>query len=135
MKVVLDTNVIVSALLKTYSIPAEILRMFISGELILCYDTRIITEYKEVLMRDKFKFDKNDIDDILFYIEHSGDKIAAGKTKYKTLDKDDQMFLEAGIFGRAKFIITGNKADYPADVKEIKIVTPKEFIEKYCKCK
>ena len=56
MKVVIDTNVIVSGLLTPFGNSAEIVRMITSGKLNLCFDARILTEYEEVLKRPKFKF-------------------------------------------------------------------------------
>ena len=59
MRIVLDTNVLVSGLLTPFGSSGEIVRMVFSGELILCIDARILSEYKEVLNRPKFKFDEN----------------------------------------------------------------------------
>ncbi len=56
MKIVLDTNVLVSGLLTPYGAAAEIVRLIASGVLSVCYDTRILLEYQEVLARPKFQF-------------------------------------------------------------------------------
>lgn len=49
MKIVVDTNVVVSGLLKPQSNPAEILNLILSRQVVLCADSRIINEYREVL--------------------------------------------------------------------------------------
>ena len=72
MKVVLDTNVLVSGMLKPFSIPGEILRRVGSGLLTLCFDARILAEYREVLNRPKFKLDRDDVSIVLEYIQESG---------------------------------------------------------------
>ena len=62
MKIVLDTNVLVSGLLTPFGSSGEIVRMVFSGELLLYIDARILTEYKDVLHRPKFKFNKENIE-------------------------------------------------------------------------
>ena len=56
MKIVLDTNVLISGLLTPFGSSGEILRIMFSGELALCLDARILAEYKDVLHRPKFKW-------------------------------------------------------------------------------
>jgi len=77
MKIVLDTNVIVSGLISPYGNPAEIIRMVSVGEIRLCYDARIITEYKEVLRRPKFQFNPEKIDIILDQIQYPGEIVSS----------------------------------------------------------
>ena len=50
MQIVLDTNVLVSGLLYPFSVSGEIIRLIARGDLKLCYDSRIISEYKDVLL-------------------------------------------------------------------------------------
>ncbi len=56
MLVVIDTNILVSALWSKNGLPAKILSMVVSGVLVPCFDDRILCEYKDVLNRPKFKF-------------------------------------------------------------------------------
>jgi len=53
VKVVVDTNVIVSGILKPESPPAKILNLVLSEKLLICADSRIISEYRNVLLREK----------------------------------------------------------------------------------
>ena len=69
MKVVIDTNVLVSALLKPYSKPATILNMIIAGQIIPCFDARIFNEYERVLVRKKFGFDPFLVEIFLRYLK------------------------------------------------------------------
>jgi len=72
MKVVLDTNVIVSGLLSPFGRAGEIMRLVASGKLELCYDARIISEYKSVLLRNKFSFLKESVEDLIDQIRFAG---------------------------------------------------------------
>jgi putative PIN family toxin of toxin-antitoxin system len=62
VKVVLDTNVIVSALINPYGAPASILGLVLEEKIELCYDTRILIEYRDVVMRPKFGFVQTEMD-------------------------------------------------------------------------
>ena len=59
--VVIDTNVLVSALMKPESIPGVILEEALSGRIMPLLNSEILDEYEEVLSRRKFKFDHRDI--------------------------------------------------------------------------
>ena len=58
MKVVPDTNVIISGLINVDGTPAQIVNLLINGRITLLYDGRILQEYAEVLNRKKFGFKK-----------------------------------------------------------------------------
>ncbi len=127
MNIVLDTNVIVSALINSEGTPAQILNLSISGKIILLYDNRILSEYEEVLKREKFGFEKEWVNVIIDFIKNEGEFIAAEPLSSKFEDEADKKFYEVAKSGNAKYLITGNKKHYP---KEKLIVTPKEYIEK-----
>ena len=130
MRIVLDTNVLVSGLLTPFGSSGEIVRMVFSGELILCIDARILSEYKEVLNRPKFNFDKNKIAILIDFIMQYGQVVSSSPLKRPLPDPDDEPFLEVAIAGKVKILITGNKVHYPSvSRKGIKVLSPSEFIE------
>ena len=89
MRVVLDTNVIVSALINPYGAPASILGLVLEEKIELCYDTRILIEYRDVLMRPKFGFIQTEIDGLLEYIKEIGSLYIAANTGIRLKDPDD----------------------------------------------
>jgi putative PIN family toxin of toxin-antitoxin system len=128
--IVLDTNIIVSALITPFGNASRILDMVISGDLAVLYDDRIITEYREVLVRKKFGFAEKDVHMLIEQIEAEGLRIAS--TVYnKTLpDKDDIPFLEVALSGKADALITGNKRHFKVNPAEgLKILSPDEFLK------
>ena len=134
MKVVVDTNVLVSGLLGAYTNPGEIVRMVSSGSLELCHDSRILEEYREVLLRPKFSFQKKDVDFLLDKIHSSGHVVAAQPLDFSLADPDDEPFLEVALSGQARFVITGNLKDYaPYHGKSPKVISPKDFLKVYKK--
>lgn len=127
MKIVIDTNVLVSGLINPKGVPANILNLILNGKIIVLYDNRILREYETVLSRKKFKFKKETIEPLIDFIKHEGSFIAAEPLKIKFKDEDDKMFLEVAKSGNAEYLITGNIVHF---LNEQFIVTPREFIEK-----
>ena len=136
MKVVLDTNVVVSGLISPFGAPGEIVRMVASGALELCYDARVLSEYRSVLLRQKFSFDQAHVEDLLDQIEACG-HVTAGKLLTERLsDSDDEPFLEVALGGEAHYLVTGNLKHYPAKKRQgMRVVSPTEFLEIYRKKK
>jgi len=128
--IVLDTNIIVSALITPFGNAAKILDMVISRDLNLLYDDRILSEYREVLLRKKFGFAENDVDILLEYIETEGLRITSTISNEPLLDKDDIPFLEVAMSGKADALVTGNKRHFKVkSVKDLKILSPEEFLK------
>ena len=129
MKVVLNTNVLLSGLLKPYGKPAAILRLVLSGALQVAYDGRILSEYRTVLLREKFHFSREMVDALLEQIEAEGFFVVARPLKKHLPDPDDEPFLEVALSGKVDALITGNKRHYPASAsKGVAVLTPTEFL-------
>ena len=77
MKIVLDTNVLVSGLLTPFGNCGEIVRMLTSEEITLCIDSRILVEYEEVLSRPQFNIASQKAAAVIEYIQASAEKHAA----------------------------------------------------------
>ena len=132
MKIVLDTNVLVSGLLKPFRSSGEIVRLISSGILTILYDSRVLLEYQDVLYRPKFQLDTQNIETLLTYIKQNGRVISAGPLKKRLPDPDDEPFLEVAIAGQAACLITGNTKHFPKQSRQgIKIFSPSEFIDFY----
>lgn len=125
---VIDTNVLVSALLtsNTESKPKQIVEMALKGDIIPLYCAEILTEYEEVLSRDKFPFKSENIADILAAIKRFG--IDPGKTPADEYfpDPKDTVFYEVALAKKDSFLITGNAKHFP---DRMNVVTPSEFLE------
>ena len=134
-KVVIDTNVIVSSLIQK-SYPYLIINdLFIEGKFDLCVSDQIMAEYYEVLARPKFEKFQNFFvraEALFADIETEAKKYFPTITVNLISDKDDNIFLELADECDADFIITGNTTDFTfSTYKQTKIVTPKEYWEKY----
>jgi len=132
MRTVVDTNVLVSGLLKPYGAPGEIVRMVASGVLRVCHDARILAEYREVLRRPKFGFRPSDVEALLDYIRSNGLAVSATPLLRRLSDRDDEMFLEVALAGAVRYLITGNLSDYEGDTTlPVHVISPTRFIAWY----
>ncbi len=132
MKIVLDTNVLISALLSPEGSPAALLGLIINEKVKLLYDNRILSEYIEVLNRKKFNFKQEWIEPLIDFIRNEGEFIIATPIFKSFKDDDDKKFYEVAKSADANYIITGNVNHFP---KEALIKTPKEFLDIYYKIK
>jgi putative PIN family toxin of toxin-antitoxin system len=132
VRIVLDTNVLVSGLLNPNGNPGRVLDLFLADELTLLVDDRILSEYREVLRRPKFRFDADDVTDLLDLIETTGARVVAPPLEIPLRDKPDLAFLEVAVAGRAECLVTGNIRDFrlPANVA-IRVETPVEFVRRW----
>ena len=134
MKIVLDTNVLVSGLLTPFGSSGEIVRMLFSGELTLHIDARILSEYQDVLSRPKLMFNKDQSSILVDFIKQYAHFISSSPLKNHLPDPDDEPFLEVAVAGDVKSLVTGNTAHYPVSLREgINVHSPSEFIEFYRK--
>lgn len=129
MRVVLDTNILVSAFLKPHSLTAKILRLALQKEIEPAVDNRIINEYKPVLARPKFDLQEEKVKNILDLLISRSLKAPAINIFVKLPDEDDAPFLEVALAVKTKHLVTGNKKHYPAKLcTGVKIVSPREFL-------
>ena len=132
-KIILDTNVIVSALIQQ-GYPYKVVdKVLTSGDIGLCVSEKLLQEYYEVLFRPKF----SNITDffvnahvLLLRIETISQKFQPQITLDILPDKDDNMLLELAEESKADFLITGNINDFIIpSYKQTRILTPKEYLE------
>lgn len=131
MRIVLDTNILVSALLTPSGFPATILDLITVGELTPVVDDRILAEYREVLRRPRFSFRTGDVDELVAYLDRVAEHVVAIPLGVHIPDLDDLPFLEVAVVSKVEALITGNKKDYGPPPKGLKISSPAEFLQFY----
>ena len=130
MIIVLDTNVLVSGLLNPHGAPGRIMSLVVAGEMTLCYDARILDEYRQVLRYEKFQFDQAHAANLIDEIQSSGIPVAAKPLGFVLPDRDDEKFLEVAIAGRAESLVTGNSKHYKTRSRlPVKIIAPADALK------
>jgi putative PIN family toxin of toxin-antitoxin system len=131
MFVVIDTNVLVSALLNPYGKPAAVLSLVLDEKVHICYDSRIIAEYIDVLNRPKFNLTAKEVDELIDFLKHSGNSCTASSEKVKSTHADDMPFAQVCLSIEAEYLITGNTGHFPKRFARTSVVTPSSFLEKF----
>jgi len=132
LKVVLDTNVIVSALLKPRSHPARIFRLILQGDLQIIVNEHILAEYFEVLSRPKFDLENSKVKVILELIREKGIIAPSVPQTFNLPDSSDEPFLEAALAAGADALITGNLKHFPKNhCRGQSVVNPKQFVTRF----
>ena len=126
---VIDTNVLVSAMLKSSSIPGTILKEALVGKITPLLNSEILCEYQEVLCREKFSFPKDTVDVLMDGLIRRGVFIDAKPIVELIPDPKDVVFYAVVMEARkidAAYLVTGNLKHFP--IKSF-VVTPKEMQE------
>ena len=127
MFAVLDTNVLVSAFWSRDGKPARIIALVQNGVITPCFDFRIIEEYRGVLQRKKFGFEKGEINQFLSQIENDGLSVVPVPLSIPFVDEADRKFFETAKHCNAR-LITGNVRHFPQDIL---VVSPADFLAKF----
>lgn len=130
IRVVIDTNVLVSALLQPQGLPAQVLLVTIAGPTVrLCVSGEVYAEYEEVIGRPRFKRSKSEIADTLRAIREMGIWVKPSHKVRACTDPDDDVFLECAQAAGAHYLVTGNLKHFPSQWADTLIVTPHQFLD------
>jgi len=101
IRVVLDTNILISALLQPQGLPARTFLIALAGTTAqLCVSGDVYAEYEEVIRRPKFKRSETIIDHALRAIRENGFWVKPSEKVRACSDPDDDMFLECAEAAR-----------------------------------
>lgn len=126
---VIDTNVLVSAMLKWNSVPGNVMELAFNGTIIPIFNDDIIKEYVNVLSRPKFHLTQDIIDDVIGTIRDKGVYINEETIDIDLPDPKDRVFYEVVMEERKDkdaYLVTGNIKHFPT---EPFIVTPRQMID------
>ena len=129
MSIVVDTNVLVSGLLRAGSPPAAVLDLVLSRQVRLAFDERIFAEYADVLARPEFDFPSEHVHTILDFLWRVGERIRPEALALRLPDPDDAMFLEVAVSALAGALVSGNLRHYPLGQRRgVRVMTPREYV-------
>jgi len=128
VRVVLDTNVLISAALTPGGLEAGVVSAAIAGTLEVWVTAEVWAEYEEVLARPKFASVRGASLSILEALRlraRTTQPVAVLKT---AIDPDDNRFLECAEAARADFLVTGNLRHYPAECGVTRTVNARQLL-------
>lgn len=127
LRLVLDTNIVVSAALKPDGLQRTVLLLAMTRPARLHVSAAILSEYRIVLSRPEFKIRKGLRQQFLQRIEDRSHVVIPSRQIHVTSDPDDNAFLECAEAARADYLVTGNLRHFPRFWKQTKIITSREF--------
>lgn len=134
-RVVLDTNVLVSAALDTqkrlvpHGRPALCLVAAFTGFATLVTSEELLDEYARVLVRPKFRFPKRKVDAFCARLRAESKIVDPVEIPADIVtDPGDTMVLATAVAGRAQYLVTGNTRHFPARYRRTRVLTPAAFL-------
>lgn len=129
MRAVLDTNVLVSAILTPGGPAHQVVQLVLRGDLQLSVDSRVVNEYREVLTRGKFSFSPDLVAEFLETLLAESQEVLSEPLPGRFLDETDRAFIEVAVAGQAEVLVTGNKRHFhTAEKLGIPVKSPSEFL-------
>jgi len=128
LRLVLDTNIVVSAALNPDGLPRTVMTMALTKPARLFVTDAVFAEYQEVLARPEFKIKKGTRLRFVQLIKDRARLVKARRVVRAAKDPGDDKFLECADAARADYLITGNLRHFPRFWKSTKVVTAREFI-------
>jgi putative PIN family toxin of toxin-antitoxin system len=127
MRLVFDTNVVISAFINPHGKPSQILKMALSRKVEMCYNSAILSEYESVMLRPKFSsvIDSNNICRFINLIRSIGISFDPLPGNIKLPDESDRIFYDTARES-GSILVSGNLKHFP---KERFIMSPVDFLK------
>jgi uncharacterized protein len=133
VRVVLDANVLISALLFT-GVSSDLVPLWQKGAITILLSREILEEYLRVLAYPKFKLSRQEIrglieGDLLPFVEIVN---PGRRLKVVITDPSDDKFLECAVWGKADILISGDNALLAIGrYRKVQIQSPSQFVDAF----
>jgi uncharacterized protein len=128
LRLVIDTNVVVSAALKPEGLQRTVLLLAMTKPVRWYVSDPIVSEYATVLARPELKIRKSLRQQFLQLIKNHAHVVTPSRLAQVASDPEDNMFIECADRARADYLVTGNRRHFPKFWKNTKIITSSEFL-------
>ena len=130
IRVVLDTNIVVSALLVPTGLEAFVLLLCVRGYIQACFSPALLAEYELVLHRPRLKLPSFEVGQALTDIRSKGRLVHPTETISVSAHEADNRIYECAATAGADYIVTGNKKHFPHAYEGIEVVSARELLER-----
>lgn len=127
MRIVLDTNVLISGCWSPGGLEAQLVQLAITRRLTLCVTTIVLAEYREVARRGKFEARHACLEEMISALEGVAEVVTPGGPAEAAPDPDDNRFLECAEGAEAQWLITGNARHFPVVWRGAQVGNARKF--------
>lgn len=128
LRLVIDTNIVVSAALKPDGLQRTIVLLAIANPVRWYVSADILGEYRETLSRPELRIRRGLRQQLLQLIARHSHTVVPSRLPSLTSDPADNKFLECADAARADYLITGNRRHFPDSWKRTKVVSSRDFV-------
>lgn len=129
LRLVIDTNVLVSAALKPNGLQRTVFLLATTKPARWYVSRPIMEEYAAVLARPELKISKSLRMQFIQLIKNHSNSVTPSRLPQLTADPDDNIFLECADAARADYLVTGNQRHFPRFWKKTKVINSREFLD------
>jgi putative PIN family toxin of toxin-antitoxin system len=129
LRLVLDTNIVVSAALKSDGLQRTVLLLAVTKPARLYLSPPILSEYRTVLARPQLRIRRGLRLQLLQLIKSRAHMVSPSQPLQITTDPADNIFLECADAARVDYLVTGNQRHFPKFWKKTKIISSRQFID------
>ena len=128
LRLVIDTNVVVSAALKPEGLQRTVLLLAMTKSVRWYVSEAIVAEYALVLARPELKIRRSSRQQLLQLIKNHARVVVPSRMAQITSDPDDNIFVECADAAHADYLVTGNQRHFPKFWKNTKIISSSELL-------
>ncbi len=128
LRLVIDTNVVISAALKPEGLQRTVLLLAMTKPARWYVSKEIMSEYAAVLARPELNIRRGLRQQLMQLIRNHTHVVTPSRLAQLTFDPDDNIFLECADAARADYLLTGNQRHFPKFWKNTKIISSSEFL-------
>jgi uncharacterized protein len=128
VRVVLDTNILISACWTPSGLEAAVLQSVLDGKITACVSAPVWAEYNDVLFRDKFAVLHGRAGEVLSALKVLALTVEPLETLNISSDDDDNRLLECAAAAGADYLVTGNLRHFPAECGCVRVVNARQFL-------
>jgi putative PIN family toxin of toxin-antitoxin system len=128
-RVVFDTNVLYSTILKPVGVPAQVFDLVIDGLILPCVSDDVLAEYRDVLFRPELDLSASRRRKVLDILSVVALHVAPTEHLKISDHEDDNRIYECADAAMADYIVTGNTKHFPKPHKNTSVIRPRDLLE------
>lgn len=128
MRVVLDTNILISACWTPDGNEARVVALAAAGGLAVCVSDVLEAEYRDVAQRKKFAKHRERLDAAIASVLAQSLRVQPNPTCSACSDPDDNQLLDCALAAAAQFVVTGNLRHFPGEWRGIRVINARTLL-------